>query len=83
MVLTGMRMPHSHDAEGLDAAKTIREQWPDIAFLVLSAHVDVEHAMELLAGGHSIGYLLKSRITDVTDFTETVGRIAGGASVVD
>ena len=71
------------DTEGLDAARTIREEWPDIAILVLSAHVDVEHAMELLAGGHSIGYLLKSRVTDVADFVETVGRIAGGASVVD
>ena len=39
--------------------------------------------MELLAGGHSIGYLLKSRVTDVADFVDTVGRIASGASVVD
>jgi len=83
LVLTDIRMPPSHDTEGLDAAKTIREQWPDIAILVLSAHVDVEHAMELLAGGTSIGYLLKSRITNVEDFVETAGRIAGGASVVD
>ncbi|MET0473844.1 MAG: response regulator transcription factor [Mycobacterium sp.] len=83
LVLTDIRMPPSHDAEGLEAAKTIREQWPEIAILVLSAHVDVEHAMELLAGGQSIGYLLKSRITNVDDFVETVGRIAGGASVVD
>jgi DNA-binding NarL/FixJ family response regulator len=83
LVLTDIRMPPSHDTEGLDAAKTIRAQWPDIAILVLSAHVDVEHAMELLAGGHSIGYLLKSRITNVDDFVETAGRIAGGASVID
>jgi DNA-binding NarL/FixJ family response regulator len=83
LVLTDIRMPPSHDTEGLDAAKTIRAQWPDIAILVLSAHVDVEHAMELLAGGHSIGYLLKSRITNVDDFVQTVARIAGGASVVD
>ena len=69
--------------EGLDAAKTIRSEWPDVAILVLSAHVDVDHAMELLAGGHSIGYLLKSRVTDVADFVDTVGRIANGASVVD
>lgn len=83
LVLTDIRMPPSYATEGLDAAKTIRERWPDIAILVLSAHVDVEHAMELLAGGHSIGYLLKSRITGVDDFTDTVARIAGGASVVD
>lgn len=83
LVLVDIRMPPTHDTEGLDAARTIRATWPAIAILVLSAHVDVEHAMELLAGGHSIGYLLKSRITDVTDFVETVGRIAAGASVID
>lgn len=83
LVVVDIRMPPSHDTEGLDAAKTIRQKWPDIAILVLSSHVDVDHAMELLAGGRSIGYLLKSRVTDVTDFVDTVGRIAGGASVVD
>ena len=61
----------------------IREERPDTAILVLSAHVDIEHAVELLASGHRIGYLLKSRITDVTDFIETVESIARGASVVD
>lgn len=83
LVLVDIRMPPTHSTEGLDAARAIREQWPDIAILVLSAHVDVEHAMELLAGGHSIGYLLKTRVTDVADFVDTVGRIANGASVVD
>ena len=83
LVITDIRMPPSHTTEGLDTARTIREEFPDIAILVLSAHVDVEHAMELLASGHSIGYLLKSRVTDVSDFTDTVERIAKGASVVD
>lgn len=83
LVVTDIRMPPTHSTEGLDAARAIREQWPEVAILVLSAHVDVDHAMELLAGGRAIGYLLKSRITDVTDFVDTVGRIANGASVVD
>jgi DNA-binding NarL/FixJ family response regulator len=83
LVVVDIRMPPTHGTEGLDAAKTIRQEWPDIAILVLSAHVDVDHAMELLAGGRSIGYLLKSRVTDVTDFVDTIGRIANGASVVD
>jgi serine/threonine-protein kinase PknK len=61
----------------------IRAQLPGVGILMLSAHVDVEHAMELLASGHSIGYLLKSRITDVSDFLDTLRRIANGASVVD
>ena len=83
LVVTDIRMPPSNTTEGLDAARTIREEFPDIGILVLSAHVDVEHAMELLSGGHSIGYLLKSRVTDVADFIDTLGRIAKGASVVD
>jgi DNA-binding NarL/FixJ family response regulator len=83
LVVTDIRMPPTHTTEGLDAARMIREDSPDVGILVLSAHVDVEHAMELLATGRSVGYLLKSRVTDVADFVDTLGRIAKGASVVD
>jgi serine/threonine-protein kinase PknK len=83
LVVTDIRMPPTHSTEGLDAAQVIRDEFPDIAILVLSAHVEVEHAIELLASGRSIGYLLKSRVTDVADFLDTVERIANGASVVD
>jgi DNA-binding NarL/FixJ family response regulator len=83
LVVTDIRMPPTNTTEGLDAAQVIRDEFPDIAILVLSAHVDVEHAMELLASGRSIGYLLKSRVTDVADFIDTLERIAKGASVVD
>jgi len=61
----------------------IREELPDTAITVLSAHVEVDEAMELLAGGERLGYLLKSRVTDVAEFIETVERITAGASVVD
>jgi DNA-binding NarL/FixJ family response regulator len=83
MVLVDIRMPPTHTNEGLDAAREIRAEFPDIAILVLSAHAEVEHAMELLASGQRIGYLLKSRVTDVDDFIETLERIAKGGSVVD
>ena len=83
LVVTDIRMPPTDTTEGLDAAQVIRDEFPDIAILVLSAHVEVEHAMELLANGRSIGYLLKSRVTDVADFLDTLKRIAKGASVVD
>jgi serine/threonine-protein kinase PknK len=83
LVVTDIRMPPTNTTEGLDAARLIREELPDTGILVLSAHVDVEHAMELLGSGRSIGYLLKSRVTDVADFTDTLERIAKGASVVD
>jgi DNA-binding NarL/FixJ family response regulator len=83
LVLVDIRMPPTHTTEGLDAARAIREELPQIGILVLSAHVEVEHAMELLSSGDRIGYLLKSRVTDVDDFVETIERIAGGGSVVD
>ena len=83
LVVADIRMPPTNTTEGLDAARVIRDELPDTAILVLSAHVDIEDAMELLASGHRIGYLLKSRVTDVAEFIETVESIARGASIVD
>ena len=83
VVVVDIRMPPTHTTEGLEAARVIHQEMPDTGILVLSAHVDVEHAMELLASGRGIGYLLKSRVTDVADFVDTLQRIAKGASVVD
>jgi DNA-binding NarL/FixJ family response regulator len=83
LALIDIRMPPTHTTEGLDAARVIRKELPDTAIVVLSAHVDVEHAMDLLASGQRSGYLLKSRVTDVNEFIETLARIVKGGSVVD
>jgi serine/threonine-protein kinase PknK len=83
LVVIDIRMPPTRTREGLDAARQIRDQYPEIGILVLSAHAEVEHAMELLATGRGIGYLLKSRVTDLTEFLDTLERIAKGGSVVD
>jgi DNA-binding NarL/FixJ family response regulator len=83
LVVVDIRMPPGQSVEGLEAARTIREELPDIAIMVLSAHVEVEHATTLLAGGRGIGYLLKTRIVDVDDFIDSLGRVARGGSVVD
>ena len=83
LVVVDIRMPPTRTTEGLQAAQVIRRQWPQTAILVLSAHVEVEHAMELLASGRGIGYLLKSRATDVAEFLQTLDRVARGGSVVD
>src|SRR5829696_2471146 len=83
LVVVDIRMPPTHTVEGLDAARVIRQERPQTAILVLSAHAEVEHAMELLASGRGIGYLLKSRVTDVDDFLDTLERVAKGGSVVD
>ena len=83
LVITDIRMPPGHCTEGLDAARQIRAEFPDTAILVLSAHVEVEHAMDLLASGQRSGYLLKSRVINVDDFVETLRRLVRGGSVVD
>jgi DNA-binding NarL/FixJ family response regulator len=83
LAIVDIRMPPTHTTEGLDAARQIHERAPETAILVLSAHVEVEHAMDLLASGERSGYLLKSRVTDVDDFLETLDRIVKGGSVVD
>lgn len=83
LVVVDIRMPPDHSTEGLDAAHQIRAEFPDIAILVLSAHVEVDHAMDLLASGERSGYLLKSRIINVDDFTETLRRLVRGGSAVD
>lgn len=83
LVLTDIRMPPTKTTEGLDAARVIRDELPNIAILLLSAEIDVDSAMELLASGQRTGFLLKSRVTDVADFVDTLRRVAGGASVVD
>ncbi len=83
LVVLDIRMPPTNTTEGLDAAREIREEFPETGILVLSAHAEVEHAMELLATGQRIGYLLKSRVTDVDEFIETLERIVKGGSVMD
>jgi DNA-binding NarL/FixJ family response regulator len=83
LVIVDIRMPPTHSVEGLEAAHVIREEFPEAGILVLSAHVEIEHATDLLATGHGIGYLLKGRVLNVDEFIEAVQRIAAGGSVVD
>src|SRR3954452_4734111 len=83
VVVVDIRMPPTQTVEGLDAARTIREEFPDVAIMVLSAYVDVEHAMTLLSTGRGIGYLLKSRVIDMEDFVDSLTRVARGGSLVD
>jgi DNA-binding NarL/FixJ family response regulator len=83
LAIIDIRTPPGYSSEGLDAARYIRAQWPQTAILVLSAHVQLEQATDLLTSGQGSGYLLKSRVTDVDEFVETVERISRGGSVVD
>ena len=83
LVIVDIRMPPTHTSQGLDAAASIREESPETAIVVLTAHVQVERATELLASGERSGYLLKTRVADVDEFVETLERIVKGGSVVD
>ncbi len=83
LVVTDIRMPPSHTTEGLEAARTIRSEFPEVGILLLSAHVEVETAVDLLEEGQRIGYLLKSRVMRAADFLDAVERIAHGGSVLD
>lgn len=83
LVIVDIRMPPEHGNEGLEAARDIRAEFPDIALLVLSAHIEVEEAMDLVASGTKAGYLLKDRVTDVGNFLGTLRAIVDGGSVVD
>ena len=83
LAVVDIRMPPEFSTEGLAAAQLIRRHYPQTAVVVLSAHVEVEHALDLLAKGDRTGYLLKSRVTDVTEFVQTLQRVIRGGSAVD
>ncbi|EHR62384.1 response regulator transcription factor [Saccharomonospora cyanea] len=85
LVLTDVRMPPGFVDEGLRAAIELRRRDPAPAVLVLSQYIEQTYAAELLEapGGSGVGYLLKDRITDVTEFADAVERVASGNTVVD
>jgi DNA-binding NarL/FixJ family response regulator len=84
VVIVDIRLPPTHNDEGLRAALTIREQHPGLGVLVLSQYVELGLAMKLLAdSAEGTGYLLKDRIGDVAEFLEAVRRVAAGGSAID
>ncbi len=84
VAIVDIRMPPRHTAEGLRAAKIIRQRWPTTGILVLSQHVNARYALELLSSGSDgIGYLLKERVSDLNELSASVNRIGHGGSVLD
>jgi DNA-binding NarL/FixJ family response regulator len=84
VAIVDIRMPPTHTDEGLQAAKLIRARWPQVGILVLSQHVQARYAVELLASGtERVGYLLKDRVSDLGELSESVKRIGEGGSVLD
>lgn len=84
LVVVDVRMPPTFTDEGVRAALVIREQFPQIAVLVLSQYVEEHYATELVAGrSRGVGYLLKDRVADVGDFLEALRRVAAGGTALD
>jgi DNA-binding NarL/FixJ family response regulator len=84
IVVADVRMPPTHTDEGIRAALTIRARWPSIAILVLSQYVEERYAADLLATNtSSVGYLLKDRVADVTEFLDALRRVAAGGTALD
>ena len=82
LVVVDVRMPPTFSDEGARAAGRIREEHPGVGVLVLSQHVETQHAVALVSEG-GFGYLLKDRVLDVQDFIETAERVARGGSALD
>jgi DNA-binding NarL/FixJ family response regulator len=79
-----VRLPPTFTDEGLQAAIAARTRMPGLPVLMLSQHVEPLYARELLSTPHGgIGYLLKDRVADVSDFIDAVQRVAGGGTAMD
>ena len=84
VVIVDIRLPPTHSDEGLRASLEIRADYPSVGVLVLSQYVEIGLAMQLLAdSAEGVGYLLKDRISDVTEFLAAVRRVADGGSALD
>ena len=83
VVIADIRMPPTQTWEGLDVAREIRAEFPQVAILLLSAHIEVDTAIDLLESGDGVGYLLKSRVAKASDLLDAVERVADGGSVID
>ena len=84
VAIVDIRLPPTHNDEGLQAALEIRARHPSVSVLVLSQYVEVGLAMKLLSdSAEGAGYLLKDRISDVKEFIGAVRRVADGGSAID
>jgi DNA-binding NarL/FixJ family response regulator len=83
-VLTDIRMPPTNTTEGIDAAKRIRQEHPNVGVVVLSQYAEEEYAYELLKDGAAgLGYLLKERVSDLDEVVRALNEVSKGGSVLD
>ena len=82
LAILDINMPPDHTDDGARAARTLRDDRPDLGILLLSQHVESQYSVELLRTG-GFGYLLKDRVFDVEDFLDALRRVASGGSALD
>lgn len=84
IAIVDVRMPPTNTTEGLVAARTIRDELPEVGVLVLSQYVEEDYAVDLLADNpQGVGYLLKDRVSDLDNFVDSIQRVANGGSALD
>jgi DNA-binding NarL/FixJ family response regulator len=83
LVITDIKMPPSFSDEGLRAAVRLRGARPGLSVVVLSQYVQQDYAADLIATGDGVGYLLKDRVADITEFVAALRTVVAGGTVVD
>jgi DNA-binding NarL/FixJ family response regulator len=84
VAIIDVRMPPTHTDEGLRAAQAIHNDHPQVGVLVFSQYIETQSAAELFAEAPAgVGYLLKDRVADVSEFIEAISRVAQGGTVLD
>jgi DNA-binding NarL/FixJ family response regulator len=84
VAVADIRMPPTHTDEGLRAAIELRRDHPDTGVVVLSQYIETRYAARLLEGNAAgVGYLLKDRVADVTEFADALTRVAAGGTALD
>ena len=84
IAVVDVKMPPGHADDGLVAAATIRREYPGVAVLVLSQHLEASYMLDLVGDDATgVGYLLKDRVRDVAEFVDAVERVAGGGTAFD
>jgi DNA-binding NarL/FixJ family response regulator len=83
-VITDIRMPPTHQMEGIEAAHDIRSRHPDVGIVVLSQYVNSLYAFELFRDGTTgLAYLLKDRVGELDELLRALREVATGGSVID
>jgi DNA-binding NarL/FixJ family response regulator len=83
-VITDIRMPPTHQTEGIEAAHEIRARHPDVGVVVLSQYVNSLYAFELFRDGTSgLAYLLKDRVGELDELVRALREVTAGGSVID